>query len=388
MKIALITYHADPARGGAESYTVDLARTLTMRGHDVTLIHATAFTGEKVPGVCYAQVKGGGLTRAGRSKNFLGAVDRQLGAESFDIVHAMLPVHRCDIYQPHAGFAFEAAVSGHLKRKSLLARVMSRLGNRLNAKRQLDAAVEYRLLTSRAPPAVICLSNAMKKAVESYVRINPADVVVIPNAVDLNRFDAALHPAAGAQLRDKLGISSSAKVGLFLAQDFARKGLTETLQATAALNDPSFILVVAGRDDPAPFRRLAAKLGLTKSIIFAGATSDPYSFYAAADVVLFPSRADPFGLVPAEAIAMGVLPIVSRAAGVSELLTDDRNAIIVKDTAKIATLVDAIRHALDPATHDRLSGNCRATRGLFSYERHLDAILDLYAKRKEKVGAP
>lgn len=385
MKIALITYHADSARGGAERYTADLARALSERGHDVVLLHATSDVGEKIVGVTYVHAKAGGLSRAGRYRFFLQAIERRLEAEHFDIVHAMLPVHRCDVYQPHAGFAFETIDSGHLKRRSRLAREMSRLGNRLNPKRRLYAEVERRLLNSVPPPAVICLSKAMKQEVESHFHPDPANVVVIPNAVDLERYDPAAHPQAGAQLRSKLGISPGAKIGLFLSQDFARKGLTETLNAMAELKDPSFVLLVAGRDKPAPFQRLVSTLGLSRNVIFAGATGDPYAFYAAADVVLFPSRFDPFGLVPAEAVAMGVPPIVSPAAGVSELLTHDRNALIVQQPSRIQSLAAAIRHALEPATHARLVRGCLETRMVFSYERHLDAVVDLYAARQRRA---
>ncbi|HEY0219717.1 MAG TPA: glycosyltransferase family 4 protein [Afipia sp.] len=385
MKIALITYHVDPARGGAERYTVDLARALTGRGYDVVLIHATPGVGEKIAGVTYARAEAGGLSRAGRYDNFLRAIDRRLEAEHFDIVHAMLPVHRCDIYQPHAGFALETVASGHLKRKSRLARQMSRLGNRFNPKRQLYAEVERRLLSSAPTPAVICLSKAMKQEIESCLPLDPADLIVIPNAVDLKRYDPAAHPHAGVQLRDKLGIAPAKNIGLFLSQDFKRKGLGETLHAMAELSDPSFVLLVAGRDDPAPFQRLAATLGLSQNVIFVGAASDPYPFYATADVVLFPSRFDPFGLVPAEAVAMGVPPIVSRRAGVSELLSHDQNALIVEEPVQIESLAGAIRHALEPATHERLVSGCLETRAIFSYEKHLDAVVDLYTVRQRRA---
>lgn len=384
MKIAFITYHADPSRGGAERYTTDLARALTERGYDVSLFYAES-EGEKIPGVTYIHAETTGMSRAGRHGNFLHAINQRLAAEHFDIVHAMLPVYRCDIYQPHAGLAFESMASGHLKRKSPLMRQMSRLGNRLNAKRLLNAKAERHLLSSTPAPAVICLSNAMKHQIEAHLDFDPANIIVIPNAVDLQRYDRDTRPQAGEELRAKFGIAPAKKIGLFLSQDFARKGLGETLHAMAQLNDPSFVLLVAGRDKPEPFQRLASTLGLGQYVIFAGATSDPYPFYAAADVVLFPSRFDPFGLVPAEAIAMGTPPVVSRRAGISELLSHDRNALIVEDPSRTEDLAAAIRHALEPATHARLVRGCLETRAIFSYEKHLNAITDLYAARQRRA---
>ena len=38
MKVALVILHADASLGGAERYTLDVARALAERGHDVDLI--------------------------------------------------------------------------------------------------------------------------------------------------------------------------------------------------------------------------------------------------------------------------------------------------------------------------------------------------------------
>jgi UDP-glucose:(heptosyl)LPS alpha-1,3-glucosyltransferase len=96
MKVALVILHANPARGGAERYTVDLASTLGKRGHDVALISCES-------------LKPRGFTRTGRYKRFLRAVQAHLKAARYDVVHAMLPIPECDLYHPHAGVAAEAA---------------------------------------------------------------------------------------------------------------------------------------------------------------------------------------------------------------------------------------------------------------------------------------
>ena len=48
MKIALVILHADPTRGGAERYTIDLAAALVRAGDDASLL-ATRF--HQVPDV-------------------------------------------------------------------------------------------------------------------------------------------------------------------------------------------------------------------------------------------------------------------------------------------------------------------------------------------------
>lgn len=381
MKIALITYRADPARGGAERYTCNLARALTERGHAVSIVHATPAGYPLATGIAHTLMKASSLTRAGRYQAFLHSVENHLQNEHFDIVHAMLPTHHCDIYQPHAGLAMSALTSRGFKNTSPLMRKLSRWATSLNQKRRLYANTEFTLLTSRPAPAVICLSRTMSTQLQSIVQIDPDNLIVIPNAIDLKRYDRALRPDAGADVRRQFGIAPQQQVGLFLAQDFARKGLKASLHAVAQLHDPAFTLLVVGPDNPAPFQRLANRLGLSRRVVFAGPTNDPYPFYAAANVVLFPSLFDPFGLVPAEALAMGVPSIVSRCCGVSELLTHDHNALIIEGPEDIHALTATLGRALEPATQTRLAQNCLLARSLFSYEAHLDAMLRLYESR-------
>src|SRR4051812_7999087 len=111
MKIALVILHADPSRGGAERYTVDLTAALARRGHDVRVI-ATSFS-DDIPLTIRVPLEVNALTRAGRYRNFIAALDRHLDENPYDVVHAMLPVRQCDVYHPHAGMAIEAAAKAN-----------------------------------------------------------------------------------------------------------------------------------------------------------------------------------------------------------------------------------------------------------------------------------
>src|SRR5437763_240307 len=106
MKIALVILHADPARGGAERYTVDLARALAAEGHDVSIL-ASGF-GEVPEEVRSVRLDAAAMTRLGQFERFLDSLQRHLAESSYDVVHAMLPVRRCDFYHPHAGVAAES----------------------------------------------------------------------------------------------------------------------------------------------------------------------------------------------------------------------------------------------------------------------------------------
>ncbi len=69
----LVILKADPSRGGAERYTVDLAQGLSRRGHRVT-IAATEFAGTgDIPQV---ELRTPGMTKIGRYEQFLRSLER------------------------------------------------------------------------------------------------------------------------------------------------------------------------------------------------------------------------------------------------------------------------------------------------------------------------
>lgn len=360
--------HADPARGGAERYTVDLARDLRERGHCVTLIAWTF--GSNREALETVRIPSRGLTRAGRYADFLGQLDRHLSESRYDIVHAMLPVRRCDIYHPHAGVAAQAAAA-------------SPIAIQFNRRRRLFASVERKLLTGSAAPTVLCLSEQVRRTVREYYDLPDRKLPSLFNGIDLKKFDPAADPEARRRVRARFQIPDDRIVSLMLAQDFARKGLHEAIEATARLNDRRMILLVAGRESAESYRRLAKRLGVADRVLFAGPTDDPRSFYQAADLFVLPTRHDPCSLVVLEALAMG-LPVISTVHnGACEIMQSGRHGFVLADPTDITALSQAMGSLLDSALRATMSAACMELRPALSAQRHLDELLRIYAAARE-----
>jgi UDP-glucose:(heptosyl)LPS alpha-1,3-glucosyltransferase len=370
LNIALVILHADPARGGAERYTIDLAAALAARGHSVSLL-ASSFA-QTPAGVHTQELRAAGLTRVGRYVSFLGSLDRKLTETSYDVVHAMLPVRRCDVYHPHAGVAAEAIASGHLKHDPGLKRSAAQVFNRFNRRRNRFARVERELLTGAAPPIVLCLSEYVKATVRKHYPALAEDrLETLFNAVDLR----ALDPAAYTSPRDPEHI-----VALMVAQDFERKGLREAITALSRIDDPRLILRVVGKPDPSPYRQLARSLGVERRVDFAGPTRDPRPFYAAAEFFVLPTRHDPCSLVVLEALAMGLPVISTRQNGATEIMTDGVHGRILASADDHDALVAAMRELSDPATRDRMRQECLALRPRLAYEAHVSRLDSIYQR--------
>lgn len=376
MRIALVILHADPARGGAERYTIDLAEALARREHEVSIL-ASSFA--KTPAdVRQVTLAATGLTRLARYKSFLRSLDAHLKSAQYDVVHAMLPVRRCDVYHPHAGVAADAISTGHLKYESAVGRGVSRAFNALNRKRRHFARVERRVLTSAEPPLVICLSDCIRRSVLAHYSFPPEKLVTIVNGVDLARFDPKSRPRAGQELRRRFNLDDNEVVALIIAQDFHRKGLASAIDAMAIVNEPRLRLLVVGKEATAKYERLAERLGVASRVTFAGPTSDTYSFYAAADFFVLPTRHDPCSLVVLEALAMGV-PVISTAQnGACEVMADGREGFVLPDPGDAQRLAEAMRTMLDAAARKRMREACLALRPGISSEHHVEQVLRVY----------
>ncbi len=351
MKIGLVILHADVSRGGAERYSIDLAAALARDGHEVALL-ATSFNATPT-GVGAVELNARGFTRIGRYERFLDSLDAHLAQTRYDIVHAMLPVRRCDVYHPHAGIALAAMKDWNVH---------------FNPRRKAMAQVERELLGGDCPPVVLCLSEYVKSSIREHYSSIDSHLSTLFNAVNLHRFEPANRPA-----RQHVN-------ALIVAQDFQRKGLRQVIEAMAQLSDPRLHLIVVGKEPTGEYEKLAAKLGILGSIRFHGPTTDTRPFYQDADFFVLPTKHDPCSLVVLEALSMGLPVISTRFNGACEIMTTGVHGLVLTDPEDIDALSDAMRQLLDPARRATMSRACLELRPTLSYENHLRTLLEIYQR--------
>ena len=92
----------------------------------------------------------------------------------------------------------------------------------------------------------------------------------------------------------------------------------------------------------------------TPGVVFHGSVPQPelYAAYEAADVLVFPTLCDGFGLVVAESLAHGLPVITTDQAGAADLLTPESGVIV--PAANSIALTDALQWCLD--NRDTLQG--------------------------------
>ena len=135
-----------------------------------------------------------------------------------------------------------------------------------------------------------------------------------------------------AEFRAEFGFDDQQLICLMVGSDFRRKGLERSLHGLAALPDgirQNTHLIVTGKDNPIPFKRLAKRLGVLAQLhIYAGRDDVP-RFLLGADLFLHPAYSESAGHVILEAIVAGLPSLVTDVCGYSHHVTQSRAGMLV-----------------------------------------------------------
>ncbi|GAA2424028.1 glycosyltransferase [Streptomyces macrosporus] len=180
-------------------------------------------------------------------------------------------------------------------------------------------ALYWERLATRWADRVLCVSEDERRhGLEAGVRAHWA---VIRNGVDTDRFrpaDADARARARAALPALDGLPPHALLTVCVGRLCRQKGQDVLLRAWPDVADrvPDAWLVLVG--DGPQRRELGA--AAPRRVLFAGAADDTVPWYAAADLVVLPSRWEGMALVPLEAMACGRPVVTTEVTGAAESL--------------------------------------------------------------------
>lgn len=376
MKIALVAHFFSMRKGGLERYTVNLARALVAAGHAV---HVFAHRWTPEPGLTFRKVTRFRLSSPVKNLSFAFSADRALARHRFDVVQSMDRIWRQDIFRASDGVNPVQMLEGY---PNPLIRKMNALGPR----RQVLTLLEKRIFEGGGARFVMVNSELIKQQILQYYNADPERIAVIRNSVDTARFHPGLKTDAGVVARRENGMEPGDILLLFAGNDFKRKGLKLLLHAIARLSRPEVRLMVAGSDDPSSYARIAMELGIRDRVWFAGPRRDMATWYAAADLMVLPTRYDAFANVCLEAMACGTPVVTTRTNGASEIVSHGETGWVL-ETWEVDELATRLAASLAPDFRERSGALAAKTAGRFTMARHLSALMDLYARVQEDRAA-
>jgi UDP-glucose:(heptosyl)LPS alpha-1,3-glucosyltransferase len=383
MRVALVFRNFNLG-GSLERNSVLLARSLAARGVEVDCYCNPETRTVDIPGVTFRDVRpltesrsrlgyplecgsfAIAATRAlRRDRERYDVVDvRGIAAWDHDVVHVhAVPKAQHRRWAKDRGRSYRAArarafLAPVLRPQVVLARSIQRLQFRPGRYRR-----------------VIAVTEQVRHDLEREYAVQANLIDVIPPPIDIERF------ADGdrGDLRQELGLRPEDPLLLFVGHAFERKGLAEAIASLPHV-EGSPHLVVLGNGDPTAFRRQAARLGLERRVHFVGGSEQPGRFYRDSDLLVLPTRHEPWGIPLIEAMAAG-LPVVStEIAGAADTVRKAGAGVILADTSP-RVLGGAISSLLlDPVRRRTMAERGRASARRFGPDAEAESVLAVYRR--------
>lgn len=244
----------------------------------------------------------------------------------------------------------------------------SRMGDRVESGERYAGARAMETACMRRADAVVTLSETMRDDILARGGIDPAAVVVIPNAVDVERFMPG--PRDGA-LAASLGIEADETVIGYISSLVSYEGIGYLIDAVAQLRRRGRrvrLLLVGDGDARAELGVHAMQAGLVAdgTAIFTGrvAHAEVERYYRMIDVFVVPRTDDRVSrlvtpLKPYEAMSMARAVVVSAVPALLEIVRDGETgrSFMPEDTTSLADVLDELVD--DPDQRRRLGEAAR-----------------------------
>ncbi len=192
---------------------------------------------------------------------------------------------------------------------------------------------------------LIACSYAVKNHLIDYFKINSDKIKVLHNFIDINEIDKINEIS---HLNKKLNIPKNHIVVGFVGRlNIEEKGLDILIGALnniVSLQPDLHLLLIGNGKDEEKILKLLKNTKIKWQIL--EPQQDIYEYFNLFDIFVLPSRREPFGLVLLEAGLLKKTCIGSRVEGISELIEDGVNGLLVEPD-NIEELADAIISLID-----------------------------------------
>jgi glycosyltransferase involved in cell wall biosynthesis len=242
--------------------------------------------------------------------------------------------------------------------------------------------------SARVADAIIINSESLRSEIQRYLKVDESKLKLIYEAVDHDLFRPGDADGARAHVA-RYGVTKP--YVLFVSTLWPYKNCDRLLRAwalaRAELGDRQLAIVGGCSDEKylTSLRSLAVELGIAADVVFVGAVplEETVRFYRSADVFVYPSLNETFGLPILEAMACGCPVVTSDISAMPEIAG---GAAVLSNPKDPASIARAVVEAAQPE-RDRLRDRGLRRAAQFTWGATAASTLDVYreaAKRREQ----
>jgi glycosyltransferase involved in cell wall biosynthesis len=227
---------------------------------------------------------------------------------------------------------------------------------------------------------VIACSQFMKRELQEYFELPADKVLVIPNGITLPDESCGREDDLAALRRQYA--PDGERLLLFVGRIVHEKGLHVLIRAIPRIlaDYPNTRLLVAGKNGSSLWP-LAYELNVDSAITFLDYVSnwERDCLYRIADVAIFPSLYEPFGIVALEAMAAGCNVIASSVGGLGEVVRHLHNGLTVLPDNPMSIVWAVNQVFADPdAAERRRAAAINEIRSVYNWKRVARQTVALY----------
>ena len=220
---------------------------------------------------------------------------------------------------------------------------------------------------------VIAISESVRDHLVGDFGVNPGDISVVHNGIDIERFQI--------KAKKEPGVNGGLVVGIIgrLSDVKGHSYLIRAMQEVLIEIPSARLLIVGDGRMKEELVRLVESLGMTGSVSFMPSLKDTREALSIMDVFVLPSLKEGLGLSLMEAMAAGLAVIGSDVGGIKNLIRHGQNGVLVA-----AQDVRQLRGAISELLNDRnkreyLGNNAREfIRNNFSVENMIGITEEVY----------
>ena len=301
--------------GGGERYLVDLANTLAARGHELY-----AALRPDSPTATHLRLPPDRL-------KFL-PLRNAIDAPSAQALATLVRKQKIDVI--HAHMARDYSLAAYAARRNPTTKFIV-------TRHVLFPLNRFHRRTLSQASAVIAVSSAVGRQLESQGLVPAERLAVIPNGIDVSRFDRAESRLDRRALLSSLRLPAKSLLVGSIGELRKLKRHDDFIKAAADLAEqfPLANFLVAGVDASpskevrSQLERLITELNLNGRVHLLGWLDNAEELVCALDVFVSASETESFGLAIGEAMAARTAVVSTATEGASELIEDQINGVLV-----------------------------------------------------------
>jgi glycosyltransferase involved in cell wall biosynthesis len=331
LRIAVFSRTFSPTGGGAERYSMALVEQLSTR-HEIHVFAQEIC--HHLPGVIYHRVSAPLPKPRWINQLWFATATWWATRRGFDVVHSHENTWHGNVQTVHVLPVKYTLLHGQKGWHRAFRWIKIASSPRLLTYLALER-VRYALRPGRQ---IVVTSDSLQATMKSCYPASSKMLSIVTPGITMPLVPVSSQRKSEA--RRRLGLSASAPILLFVANDYRKKGLRTLLDTLAQLPADVALAIVGNCAQISMFNDQINILKLRKRLFFLGHLKDVGTAYEAADCLVHPTLEDTFGMVVLEAMSYG-LPVVvsgSKYCGISALLQHGSNAMILGNPKNVSDL--------------------------------------------------